>query len=248
MIEREAVTTANRIFRAIFERDNPYSLQELQMKFAKHLDLPTEVVDTRSGEKTYTILPDFGSFITEKNSELYGQNNGWLIPRHPIRNLRELFELAKTNNFLTTERVYDSENVHLSDPIYKSENIYGSTNCGRSKNLLFCSGTYNSNFSIASARSDGVDFCLQADDSNSCTNSYMVICSGKISNSLFIQDASNLHECILCSHLNNKSFCVANMQFSEKDYFYLKRQIVEWLFTSDFASPFSLMPNRQKPR
>lgn len=239
MIENETTKMANRIFQAIFGRDNPYSLTEMRTKFASKLHLPTMVQDSRTAENTYTILPEFGKFITDQNSALYDEKEGWMLPPREVHNLRELFAVAKSINYLTTERVYDSDNVHASDPIYESENVYGSANCGRSKNLLFCDGTYNSDYAIACARSDNVNFCLCVDDSNSCSNSYAVICSGKISNSLFIQDASDLHECILCSHLSNKQFCVANMEFSEKNYYYLKQCIIDWIFASNFADPLA---------
>ena len=132
-------------------------------------------------------------------------------------------------NYITTERAYDSENVVASDPIYHSENVYNSTNCGDCKNIIFCDGTYDSESALACQRSTGINYSIRADDSNTCSNSYHVICSARISNSLFIQDASDLFECMFCSHLNHQKYCIANMQFDEKTYFQLKAKVVQWI-------------------
>lgn len=75
-------------------------------------------------------------------------------------------------------------------------------------------------------------FCLRVDDSGNCTNSYNVICSKNISNSFFIQDCSNLHECIFCAHISNKKYCISNMQFEEKEYFEIKKYIIDWILKS----------------
>ena len=62
-----------------------------------------------------------------------------------------------------------------------------------------------------------------------CHNSYNVVCSGKISNSFFIQDCNTLYECMFCSHISNKRYCIANMQFEEEEYFEIKNSIIEWI-------------------
>lgn len=221
--------SCNKIFQAVFGRDNPYDLAELERKFAFDIQLPTKVCDTTTGAETYTALPNAQSFIMDANVSKRNTETGWLLPKRTPRDLAELIEIWQSVNLTTTERVYDSMNVVQSDPIYNSTNVYKSTNCGNCKDIYFCDGTYDSNFSLACQRSTGLNFCIRVDDSNACTNSYSVICSGKVSNSLFIQDASELHECLFCSHLSNRSFCVANMQFTEAEYFALRTQIIKWL-------------------
>ena len=75
-------------------------------------------------------------------------------------------------------------------------------------------------------------FSIRCDDSKSCTNSYSVICSNKVSNSLFIQDCFDLHECMFCSHIASKRHCIANMQFEEEEYYALKKLIIDWILSS----------------
>lgn len=229
MTETTTLTTANQIFQAIFGQDNPYTLEQLKTKFASDIQLPTMVKDSTTGEATYSAMPNAEKYITDANSGKRSETEGWLQPLRPIKGMKDLLQAWQDINYITTERVYDSENVNASDPIYHSQNVYNSTNCGGCKNIIFCDGTYDSEFAIACQRSTGINFSMRVDDSNTCSNSYHVICSAKISNSLFIQDASDLYECIFCSHLTNQKYCIANMQFDEKTYFQLKAKVIQWI-------------------
>lgn len=232
MTESQIYQTTNKIFQAVFGRDNPYGLAELKSKFAFDIILPVAVPDSTTGETTYTVLPNAQKFITNTNSDKHDAIESWLQPKRKLTGIKDLLAAWEAINYTTTERVYNSENVTASDPIYESINVYNSTNCGECKNIIFCDGTYKSEFALACQRSNNCNFCVRADDSNACTNSYNVICSGKISNSLFVQDCSNLHECIFCSHISNQEFCIANMQFERDEYFALKPQIIKWIFSS----------------
>lgn len=231
MTEKETLALANQIFQAVFAQDNPYTLNELKTHFAADIQLPTRVQDSTTGEDTYSAMPNAQKFITDANAAQRGAQQGWLLPTRPIKGMRDVLQAWQEINYITTERVYDSENVAASDPIYHSENVYGSTNCGDSKNLIFCDGTYDSESVMACQRSTGISYSIRVDDSNTCSNSYHVICSAKISNSFFIQDASNLHECMFCSHLNHQEYCIANMKFDADTYFRIKAKVVQWILT-----------------
>lgn len=229
MTQAEVSTLTNQIFQAIFAQYNPFELDKLKSQFATDILLPTPVKDSTTGEITYTAMPNAKSYITDANSAKRDGTTGWLQPSRPLKGMKDLLQAWHNINYITTERVYDSENVSASDPIYHSQNVYNSTNCGGCKNIIFCDGTYDSESCIACQRSTGLNFCLRVDDSNTCSNSYHVICSAKVSNSLFIQDASNLYECIFCSHISDQKYCIANMQFAEKTYFQLKTKVIQWI-------------------
>ena len=79
---------------------------------------------------------------------------------------------------------------------------------------------------------DTVNYSIRVDDSNTVTNSYNVICSARISNSYFIQDCSDLFECIFCSHISNKEYCISNMQFTREKYYFLKDKIIKWILAN----------------
>lgn len=225
MLKPEALETTNKIFRAVFDRDNTFSLDELKQKFAFDLILPVEVKDSSTGETTYTAVPNAKKFMTDHNT----YQHDWTRPYRPLHSLGDILKAWDEINDMTTERVYHSENVHASDPIYDSLNIYGSTNCAKSKNLVFCDNDFESSFCLACCRSGNLSFCIRVDDSSFCSNSYSVICSNKITNSFFIQDANTLNECMFCAHIEQREYCIANMQFEKDEYFFLKRQIIDWL-------------------
>lgn len=217
---------ANKTFQGIFERDCPYSLDELKKIFAFDIKLPTEVEDSTTGEKTYTAMPNAKKYITNANQWKHGD---WIRPKTKVSSLKDLLKIWEEVNLVTTERVYDSDDVVASDPIYGSTHVYNSTNCNACQNIIYCDGSHQSNFAIACQRSGNLNYCLRVDDSANCSNSYNVICSGKISHSLFIQDASDLHECIFCSHLANHEYCIGNMQFEKDEYYFLKNKIIDWI-------------------
>ncbi|MDE5540050.1 MAG: hypothetical protein K2J20_06150 [Bacilli bacterium] len=233
MNDNKAKEIVDKIFKEIFGEDNPYSIDDIRDKFAFDIRIPIEVRDTTTNEITYTSCINAKSFIKNENMEKRDATEGWMIPKVQVKNLQDILNIWNSINYTTTERIYDSDNVFGSDPIYRSNNVYRSTDCGDSSNLIFCDGIQQSSYVIASQRSVNLNYCLRVDDSNTCTNSYNVICSAKISNSLFIQDCSNLYECIFCSHISNKEYCIANMQFSEEEYFYLKGEIIKWILSSN---------------
>ena len=232
MNDIDALEIVNKIFKNVFDKDNDYSLDVLLEKFAFDVKLPKQVYDSSTNEATWTDSINCGRFITNKNMKKKDETEGWMLPKREINSLQELIDVWNTINLTTTERVYDSINVIKSDTIYRCENVYRSTDCSDSKNIIYCDSCGNSEFLLASQRSGTCNFCIRCDDSKDCSNSYSVICSNKVSNSLFIQDCFDLYECIFCSHITSKRFCIANMQFEETEYYEIKNSIVEWILNS----------------
>lgn len=231
-MENDFLVIINQIFKAVFDEENKASLDEILDKFAFDLKLPKKVYDSTTGEETYSDSYKHESFITVSNMDKRDYNDGWMLEKVDVNSLEEIIQIWKRINYTTTERVYDSQNVLKSDTIYRSENVYQSTNCSECKNIVYCDSCHNSEFILASQRSTSISFCIRTDDSVDCSNSYNVICSNKISNSFFIQDCSNLHECMFCSHIANKKYCISNMQFTYSEYFSIKKAIVEWILSS----------------
>ena len=232
MNDTKALEIVNKIFRSIFERDNNYSLDTILEKYAFDVKLPKQVNDSITNEITWADSINSGKFITNSNMEKKDKKTGWMLKRREVTSLQDLIDIWNTINLTTTERVYDSINVVESDTIYRCENVYRSTDCSDSKNLIFCDSCTESDFLLACGRSCTSNFCIRCDDSKDCSNSYNIICSNKISNSLFIQDCSDLYECMFCSHISSKRFCIANMQFEEKESYDIKEQIIDWILNS----------------
>ena len=232
MNDKLTLEIINKIFNSIFDKNNSFSLEELLEKYAFDIKLPKQVNDSVTNEITWADSINSGKFITNKNMEIKDSKDGWMLPKREISNLQELIDIWNSINLTTTERVYDSINVCKSDTIYRSENVYRCTDCSESKNIIYCDSCMNCNYTLASSRSSNCDFCIRTDDSKDCSNSYNVICSNKVKNSLFIQDCFDLYECMFCSHISTKKYCIANMQFEEEEYYEIKKTIIEWILNS----------------
>lgn len=232
MSEEETKVVVNKIFKTVFNSVNNFSLDEVLEKFAFDIKLPKQVNDSITNEVTWADSINSGKFITNKNMEAKDTSTGWMLEKKEINGLEDIINIWNTINLTTTERVYDSINVSQSDTIYSCENVFRSTDCNRCKNIVFCDSCGNSEYLLASQRSGTCSFSIRCDDSKDCSNSYNVICSNKVTNSLFVQDCFNLYECMFCSHIANKRFCIANMQFEEDEYYEIKSAVVEWILSS----------------
>ena len=232
MSREDALVIINKIFKAVFLVDNKDSLDDIYKKYAFDIKLPRKVYDSITHEETYTDFDNATKFITKDNMENLDSSKGFIMEKRDFNSLEELINTWEEINTITTERCYNSTYVSKSDTIYDSSYVYNSTNCSNCKNIVFCDSCGNSEFLLASQRSGNCTFSIKVDDSNNCSNSYSVICSNKISNSLFIQDCFNLNECMFCSHIANKKYCICNMQYSKDEYFEIKKIIIEWIVNS----------------
>lgn len=232
MMEEQVLEIVQKVFRNVFSSDNPYSLEVLLEKMAFDIKLPKKVLDSTTNEITWADSIHFSSFITQSNMEKKDRDIGWMLPKVKVDSLEQLISIWQSINFTTTERVSDSTNVSLSDTIYGCENVYRCTNCSGSKNIVYCDSCSEVEFLLASQRTTLSTFCIRVDDSINCSNSYNVLWSNKVSNSFFIQDCFDLYECIFCSHIANKKYCIANMQFEKDEYFQIKKAIIRWILSS----------------
>lgn len=232
MNETKALEIVNNIFNSVFESGNPYSLDEILNKFAFDIKLPKQVNDFYTNEITWAASTNNERFITLSNMNKKDEREGWILPKQNITNLDDLLNIWYSINLVTTERVYDSIDVIKSDTIYSCRNVYHSSDCRNSQNIIYCDSCGDSEYLLASQRSGTCTYCIRVDDSKDCSNSYSVICSSKISNSFFIQDCFDLYECMFCSHISSKKYCIANMQFDTQEYYAIKKLIINWILTS----------------
>ena len=232
MSSEDVLMIINKIFKAVFLVENKDSLDNIYKKYSFDIKLPRKVYDSITNEETYTDFDNATNFITKDNMERLDSNKGFMKEKIAFNSLEELINTWEEINTITTERSYNSTHVSKSDTIYDSSYVYSSTNCSNCKNIVFCADCGKSEFLLASQRSGNCTFSIRVDDSNNCSNSYSVICSNKISNSIFIQDCFNLDECMFCSHIANKKYCICNMQYDEYEYFVLKKLIIEWIVNS----------------
>ncbi len=219
---------SDKIFTNIFNCNNPFTSKELLEKFSFDVKLPQEVKDSITGESTWAESINPTKFVSQLNS---WKRDSWMQEKTEVNGIDDIINMWQKVNYTTTERNYNSENVFESDTIYSSENVIRSSNCNECKNIIYNDGCHHCEYVMSSQRSGECSFCIRVDDSANCVNSYNVACSGKISNSLFIQDCNSLHECMFCAHISNKRFCIANMQFEEEEYYEIKKQVIKWILS-----------------
>ena len=229
MNNKECKNVIDEFFMEIFKQKCPIDIDDLLAECAFDIRLPNKVIDAVTGDETWASSINSNKYISQTNMEKYDEYKGWMRPKKEISSLDDIIKLWDKVNYTTTERVYDSINVSKSDTIYNCENIYRSQDCRSCKNTIFSDGCGDSEYIIACQRSSNCNYSMRVDDSNSCSNSYNVICSSKISNSFFIQDANSLHECMFCSHIANRRYCIANMQFEKEEYMEIKAEVEKWI-------------------
>lgn len=230
MNDEKALAIAEKIFENVFNTNNKYSMEELLTLFAYDVDVPRKVMDVKTNEITWTDFPGENKYV--KDSNMYLVNNGnWDKEKKIFNSLQEMITCWNEINFIPTERINDSTNVYKSDTIFNSNNVYGSTSSSNSNNIIYCDCCNDCEYVLASKGANGCNYCIRAYDSSYSSNSFSIIWSNKIVNSLFIQNCNNLYECMFCSHIGNKKYCICNMQFEEKEYFAYKKKIIEWILS-----------------
>ena len=227
MSDEKALSIVNKIFNNVFSTDNKYSMNELLNIFAYDVDIPRKVVDIKTNEETWTDFPGDNKYVKDANMHLVSIN--WDKEKKNFESLQELINEWNKINYIPTERITNSTNIYKSDTIFNCNNVYGSTSSSNSNNIIYCDCCNDCEYVLASKGANGCNYCIRAYDSSYSSNSFSIIWSNKIVNSLFIQNCNNLYECMFCSHIGNKKYCICNMQFEEKEYFEYKKRIIAWI-------------------
>lgn len=231
MNSAEAKKILDKIVGQIFGFQNPLSLEQAMQKFAFDVRLPQQVYDSTDGSPTWASSTNPTKFVKMSNARKGQESWNGLYAKEPISNLQELLSKWSAINLTTTEREIDSLNVAESDDVIRSENVFRSQSIQRSKNILFSDSVMDSEFIVAGQRSGGNSFCMRIQDSGECSNGFEISWSTRITNSMFIHDSADLQDCMFCTNINTKQYCIANMQFTKEEYFKLREEVVRWILT-----------------
>lgn len=234
MTAAQAKEVLDKIVGQVFGYKNPYTLEQFMQKYAFDVRLPSQVNDVTTGQVTWASSVNPTRFITMDNARKRAEVDDWLVPKKPLASIQDMLAAWNEVNMTATERQIDSINFAESDMIYGSENVYRSQDIHESKNILFCDAIMGGTceYVAASQRSHSSNFCIRLEDSKESSNSFAVSWSGKVVNSLFVHDCYDVYECMFCSHIASKQFCIANMQFEEEEYRKLKDIVIRWILTS----------------
>ena len=236
MDQKQAQELLDTMIWQIFGVQNPLSLEQFMQKFAFDVRLPQPVTDAVDGRVTWAQSTNPTKFIRMENArtlELAGASaaSDYLRPSRPLNSVADILQAWNEINYTTTERLKDCLNVSESDSIYYSENVYRSQDIRRSRNVLFSDGVSKCEFVAAAQRSGNSTFCIRLEDSGECNNCFGVSWSGKLSNCLFMHDCGDMQDSMFCTNLSGKRFCIANMQYGEKEYTRIRSAVIGWILS-----------------
>lgn len=231
MDEVAAKEIVDKIIGQVFGFQNPLTLEQVFQKFAFDVRLPQQVTDSMTGEATWAQSANPTKFISFENQF---KKEDWERPAKKLNSIEEILKSWNEINEMTTERYLDSINVGQSDNIYNSENVFRSQDIHNSKNVVYCDSMAagSSEYVLACQRSGGLSFCIRVEDSGETSNSFNIQWCKYVVNSMFISDATKMQDCMFTSHMNNKRFMVANMQYDEAEYKRLRDIVARWILTS----------------
>lgn len=232
MDSKVAKEILDKVMGAVFGYQNPYSLEQAMEKFAFDLNLPQQVPDSVTGKPTWATSLNPSRFVAMENMLKINEDDEWMQPKKEMKTIEEVLLAWSKTNYTTAERQIDSINVAESDSVHGCENVYRSAMIRRSKNILFSRSCGDSEFLVGCSESVTSTFSIRVEDSQLVSNSFNVIWSAKVTNSFFIQDCYDVMDCMFCSHIAGKQYCIANMQFEKEEYERIKDIVVRWIFNS----------------
>lgn len=216
----------------VFGYKNPFTPEQFLQKFGFDIRLPKEINDSTDGSQTWAQSINPTKFITMANARKRNDIDDWVIPKRPINSVQDILAIWNETNYMATERQIESDGIYQSDNIYNSQNIYRSMDIHFSKNVFASDTCRKMEYIACSQRSNSSTYSIRVEDSTEVSNSFNVIWSGKIANSLFINDCFDMYKCMFCSHMAGKRYCIANMQFSEEEYNHWEKLIKEWVLSN----------------
>lgn len=208
---------------------NPLSVEEFMTKYAFDIRLPVSVKDSTTGEEVWAQSPNPPKFIKYENAIKRVAVDEFMRPKVPLNNLTEVLSRWQEINLFGASRYVDSEDVVESDNVNGSQHVFRSSDVFDANYILLCEGAYRSEYLVATQRAGECTYSARIEDSRFCSSSFSVSWSKNITNSAFIHDSTDLFECLFCSHLQGKKFCIANMQYTEEEYRPIKDMVMCWI-------------------
>jgi hypothetical protein len=229
MNKTDAVTVITKVWADIFGTAPTIDFDDFMQKFAFDIRLPSEVTDYTTGLPSWVDKLEPMRFMTNAQADKLGSNDEFARPTKELRTVEDVLAAWKEVHTLVSEHVMNSENVSESDKVYRSQNVFRSTNILDSNNVVLCEYDSQCEYTIASRRSGTSQYCIRLDNSVNCSSSYEVALSAKVSKSMYIYNCFDMYECLFCTNISGKKYCIANMQYEKEDYFKIKALVVSWI-------------------
>jgi hypothetical protein len=222
----------DKIVGQIFGYQNPWTLEQFAQKFAFDARLPSQVFDATTNEPGWVQSTNPAKFMTLANVRKRAEVDDFMLPKRELNSINDILAVWGETNYTPTDRVIDSINVAESDNVIGSENVYRCVEAIRSKNVVYCESPVESEYLAGVLRTQRSSFCIRTEDSQNCANSFSVSWSNKVTNSMFINDCFDVSDCLFCSHISGKQYCIANMQFTKEEYEKIRLEVIKWIFSN----------------
>ena len=229
MDEQKAKQIADYIFKDVFGIENYYSLEQLQKKFAIDIPSTQKVSCTLSKKDTWTISSKENKIASQKAIADQFKKDEWMRKKKSIGSVEDILKAWDEINYLTGEKYVNSQEVAESDGIYNSASVYHSMSVFDSKNIIFSYKIFDCNYMLASRDDSSCTLGIRTKESIFCSSGFEISWSNKVSKGMYIHDGFDLYECLFCSHIRSRKYCIANMQFEKEEYFKLKNNIIKWI-------------------
>lgn len=233
MNSKTAKQIADYIFKDVFQIDNPFSLEELQEKFAIDIPRVSKIKCAISGKETWAFAPANNKVASPSAIDEKFKKDEWMQKDKSIKSMSDILKAWDEINYQRGEKYINSSEVFASDSIFNSSNVYQSVAVFDSKNIVFSYKQFDSNYMLASRDDSSCTLGIRVRESIYCSSNFEVSWSNKVAKSMFIYDCYDLYECLFCSHIRSKKYCIANVQFEKEEYFKLKKEVVAWILNKN---------------
>lgn len=229
MNEEQAKKIMDMIFKDIFGINNQFSLEEIREKFAFDIPLPAKKQCALSGKDTWSVLKEGDKVASQESIAEQFKKDEWLRKKEPINTVSDVLKYWQEINYTTGDKNINSKDVFASDGVYNSAFIYNGHSIFNSKNIIFCYDVVDCNYMVASRNNESSTFGIRMRESSNCSSGFEISWSAKVSKSMYIHDSIDLYECLFCSHIRSRRYCIANMQFEKEEYSRIKKMVVDWI-------------------
>lgn len=229
MDKTNAKKIADYIFNDVFQVPANGSIEVVGEKYASDIPQPKKEACFLSHNPTWTSYAAGHKIASQEAIELEFKKSEWMKKYSPLSSMRDVLTHWNKINYITGERNINSKNVYTSDGIYNSTEVYHSLSIFDSKNIMYSYKIFDSNYMLASRDDTSCVLGIRMKECIFCSSGFEISWSNKISRSMFIHDCYDLYECLFCSHIRSKKYCIANMQFSKDEYFKTKKMVIKWI-------------------
>lgn len=150
-----------------------------------------------------------------------------LQPYQQLKSMEEILKKWTEINFVVASRQINSVEVEESDGVYNSRGVYASSSIFDSKFIMGSRKLFDCSYMVGCRDNSACSIGVGVKESIYCSKCWKVSWSNKVSHSAFVHDCYDVSECLFCSHLRSKKYCVANIQMEKAEYLKIKEMVRE---------------------